>query len=260
MLTKELITDLKSEGDVGVANFIKSQCDIGSIHFILKNLGQLPGSLNTDFLYDLLNHQHAQIRLHAVKNIGKLNGKADTKKLYRLYKQETNTEVRREIVSSIGRQRKIVNKPLLLDFLKDHDPKIVCQAIRGLLIFNNDKEITSHLKKLVNHPNEMVRAIIDRAYSTIKNKNKNHFPHTETYEFLKNVVVCGDVLNVLKHVPEESVHLTFTSPPYYNARDYSIYPSYQAYLDFLEKVFAETHRITKEDRFLIVNTSPIILP
>jgi hypothetical protein len=31
--------------------------------------------------------------------------------------------------------------------------------------------------------------------------------------------------------------------------DYSIYPSYQAYLEFLEKVFVEIHRIIKEWRF-----------
>jgi DNA modification methylase len=72
-------------------------------------------------------------------------------------------------------------------------------------------------------------------------------------------VVNADVLEALRIVPNESVHLTFTSPPYYNARDYSIYPSYQAYLEFLEKVFKETYRITKEGRFLIVNTSPIII-
>jgi DNA modification methylase len=68
------------------------------------------------------------------------------------------------------------------------------------------------------------------------------------------------VSNYLEYVPDESVHLTFTSPPYYNARDYSIYESYDTYLEFLEKVFKATHRITKEGRFLIVNTSPIIIP
>ena len=67
-------------------------------------------------------------------------------------------------------------------------------------------------------------------------------------------------MKALKYLPDESVHLTFTSPPYYNARDYSIYPSYEAYLQFLGKVFTETHRITKEGRFLIVNTSPVIVP
>jgi DNA modification methylase len=73
-------------------------------------------------------------------------------------------------------------------------------------------------------------------------------------------VVNADVLEALKNVPDESIHLTFTSPPYYNARDYSIYPSYDAYLEFLSEVFKATHRITKEGRFLIVNTSPIIIP
>lgn len=34
-------------------------------------------------------------------------------------------------------------------------------------------------------------------------------------------------METLHYVPDESVHLTFTSPPYYNARDYSIY-NYQS--------------------------------
>ena len=84
--------------------------------------------------------------------------------------------------------------------------------------------------------------------------------NAETYNFLKNTVVNADVLQALKYVPDESVQLTFTSPPYYNARDYSTYSSYEIYLDFLEEVFKETHRITKEGRFLIVNTSPVITP
>ena len=32
--------------------------------------------------------------------------------------------------------------------------------------------------------------------------------------------------------------------------DYSIYQSYNEYLNFLEKVFKEVHRVTKEGRFL----------
>jgi len=129
-----------------------------------------------------------------------------------------------------------------------------------LLVFENDKDVEEHLKPLVNHENEMVRTVIYKEYFAKEKKKKDVLPHAETYDFLKNVVVNADVLEALKFVPDESVHLTFTSPPYYNARDYSIYPSYQAYLEFLDKVFQETHRITKEGRFLIVNTSPIIIP
>ena len=73
-------------------------------------------------------------------------------------------------------------------------------------------------------------------------------------DYLKNVVVNDDVLNALKNVHEESIHLTFTSPPYYNARDYSIYKSYDEYINFLASVFKEVHRITKEGRFFILNT------
>ncbi|OAV71903.1 Modification methylase DpnIIB [Bacteroidales bacterium Barb4] len=260
MMTKEYITELKHRGNGNIANLVAAQRDVGSINFILENLGQLPNDFHADFLYNLLNHQHSQVRLNAVKNIGKLNRKSDTNSLVILYQKETDTSVKREIVSSIGRQRKPTNKSLLFDFLEDEDPKIVCQAIRGLLVFENDKDVEEHLKPLVNHPNEMVRTVIYKEYFAKEQTKKDTLPHAETYDFLKNVVVNADVLEVLKSVPDDSVHLTFTSPPYYNARDYSIYPSYQAYLEFLEKVFKETHRITKEGRFLIVNTSPIIIP
>ncbi|MDR0667772.1 MAG: HEAT repeat domain-containing protein [Prevotellaceae bacterium] len=260
MLTKEYITELKHRGNSDISALVNTQRDVSTIVFILESLGQLPSDFHADFLYNLLKHNHAQVRLHAVKNIGKLNGRSDTKPLLALYQHETDTGVRREIVSAIGRQRKCENKPFLYEFLNDSDPKIVCQAIRGLLVFENDKEIEEHLRPLVNHENEMVRTVIYKEYFAKEKTKKTALPHAETYDFLKNVVVNADVLEVLKFVPEESVHLTFTSPPYYNARDYSIYPSYQAYLEFLDKVFQETCRITKEGRFLIVNTSPIIIP
>lgn len=260
MITKEYITELKHNGNAAIANLIRAQRDVGSINFILENLGQLPNNFEADFLYSLLEHNHAQVRLNAVKNIGKLNRKSNVESLFELYNKENDTGVRREIVSAIGRQRKSENKPLLYSFLEDTDPKIICQAIRGLLVFEKDKDIEEHLRPLINHENEMVRTVIYKEYFAKEKSTKNTLPHTETHDFLKNVIVNADVLEALKSVPDESVHLTFTSPPYYNARDYSIYPSYQAYLEFLEKVFIETHRITKEGRFLIVNTSPIIIP
>lgn len=260
MITKEYIKELKRSGNDAIAKFLSIQRDVGSINFILENLGQLPNDFNAEFLYNLLEHNHSQVRLNAVKNIGKLNEKSNVKSLYSLYQHETDTGVRREIVSAIGRQRKCKNKPLLYSFLEDTDPKIICQAIRGLLVFEKDKDVEEHLRPLINHENEMVRTVIYKEYFAKEKSTKNTLSHTETYDFLKNVIVNADVLEALKSVPDDSVHLTFTSPPYYNARDYSIYPSYQAYLEFLEKVFIETHRITKEGRFLIVNTSPIIIP
>jgi len=174
-------------------------------------------------------------------------------------KNDSDTTVRREAVSSLGRMRNPKSKEYLFELLRDEDPKVVCQAIRGLLVFRDDKEVQAVLKPLINHPNEMVKSVIYKEfYSEVKTKNGQ--PHPESYEYLKNVIVNGDVREILKNVPDESAHLTFTSPPYYNARDYSIYPSYKDYLLFLNEVFKEVHRITKEGRFFILNTSPIIIP
>jgi len=259
-ITKEYITELKCRGNSDIANLINSQHDVSSIIYILESLGHLPENFDTDILYTLLGHAHAQVRLNAVKNIAKLPQYSDANILYALYKQEEDTSVRREIVSAIGRQRRYENKPLLYSLLQDPDPKIICQAIRSLLVFDNDNEVEEHLRPLINHQNEMVRNVIYKQYFAKAKRTDNSIPHATTYDYLKNVVVNADVMDALKYVPDESVHLTFTSPPYYNARDYSIYPSYQAYLEFLDKVFQETHRITKEGRFLIVNTSPIIIP
>lgn len=257
MLTKEYVTQLKNTGAIAEV-VLENKENIGAINTILEKLGHLPKGFNVDFLYKLMRHNSASVRLNAVKNIAKMSKDIDVNFLLDCFKLEKDTSVKREIVSAIGRQRSAKNKSILFEMLRDEDPKIVCQAIRALLVFN-DEEVELYLKPLVNHQNEMVRTVIYKEFFA-KDVCDITMPHAKTYEFLKNVVVHADVLDALKSVPNESIHLTFTSPPYYNARDYSIYPSYQAYLEFLEQVFIETHRVTKEGRFLIINTSPIIIP
>lgn len=259
-LTKKYIEELKKSSNGKLDALIKDISESNTkILFLLDNLGRLPHNFNGDWLYELAEHENPKIRMRAIKNLGKLKENKVISFLSKKIKIENDTLIRREIVSSIGRQRNPISKDILLEILEEEDPKIVCQAIRALLVFKNDKKIVDQLKVLITHQNEMVRMVIDKEFFTVQ-KVKSDIPHTETYNYLKNVVVHGDVREVIKYVKDESIHLTFTSPPYYNARDYSIYPSYQAYLDFLAEVFKETYRVTKEGRFLIVNTSPIIIP
>lgn len=260
MLTKEHIENLKKESNGGFAHLTQKYNDAKNLSFILENLGYLPDEFDGAFLFDLLNHENSKIRLLSAKNIAKLNDVENLTKLWEAFKNESDTSTKREIVSAIGRLRNEQNKPFLFEILQDEDPKVVCQAIRGLLNYQNDVQVERRLKPLLNHPNEIVRNVIYKQFFAEKTKKESALLHTETYGYLKNVVVNADVLEALKYVADESIHLTFTSPPYYNARDYSIYPSYEAYLEFLAEVFKETHRITKEGRFLIVNTSPIIIP
>lgn len=261
VLTKEYVKEIKQRGDVAISALIKKYSNNnGNLVFILENIGHIPASFNVNWLIPLLDYKNEDVRFWAVKNLGKVDSEIYINLLYQIVNNDESTVVKREAVSSIGRMRTEKSIPLLKQILKNKDPKIVCQAIRGLLVFKGQKGVDASLKNLINHENEMVRNVIYKEYFAKENIKSARLAHAETYPFLKNVVVNGDVRDVLKLVPDESVHLTFTSPPYYNARDYSIYPSYNAYLKFLEEVFWETYRITKEGRFLIVNTSPVIVP
>lgn len=224
MLTKEYINELKIKGNGALSKAISEFKDSGKLVFFLDKLGHLPKDFDGSLLIPLLNYESSQVRLLAVKNIGKLEDVKYLQILSKMAKQDTDSMVRRESVSSIGRMRHPQNNSILIELLNDSDPKIVLQAIRGLLVFKSDKTVEQHLKQLHKHPNEMIQTVIHKEFFK-QSENKIERPHAEIYEFLKNVVVNGEVRDILKIVPDESIHLTFTSPPYYNARDYSIYQS-----------------------------------
>ena len=169
-----------------------------------------------------------------------------------------STAEKREAMSSIGRKRDPNLKTILIKYSGHENPEIVMQAIRGLLVFRKDQAVLTYLDQLCNHPNDMIRDVVRQELHA--NDDVPEDSHPDSPDFMKNTIVHGDVLQTLSNVPDRSIHLTFTSPPYYNAREYSKYRSYEEYLDFLESVFDEVHRVTKEGRFFVLNTSPVIVP
>ncbi len=77
---------------------------------------------------------------------------------------------------------------------------------------------------------------------------------------LQSSIVCGDARAVLRSLPEESVDLVITSPPYFNAKpEYSEYADYEEYLQLLKHVFQQCHRALNEGRFFVVNASPVLV-
>lgn len=224
----------------------------------LNKFGRAPKDFPFDIFINLLQHKNHKIRLLTVKHLGKFSNPLIIKKLIELFKIEKNTIVKREIVSSIGRKRSADNIPILLKFSQDEDPKIILQAIRGLLYFKNIPKVRRKLATLQKHKNETISHLLQIELNiNPKKKIHNDFKFKQKYE---NEIVLGDIRDVLKKIPDEIFDLTFTSPPYYNAKDYTIYKSYEEYLTFLEEVFREIHRTTAEGRFFILNTSPVILP
>ena len=264
MLTKANIEHEKLNPDSPFfKNALAPTCDEPALLSLLNNLGKLPAGFNGELFIPLLMHTNPKIRMLAAKNVGKLKNERFLTELSQLAATEKNTFARREAISAIGRLRSEKAITILTQYLADADPKVVLQALRGLLYFKEKSEVQTALDSLSEHPNELIR---EHLASEVKNKSarshgiKKDQHHPSSPDPLKNVIVYADVQETLKVIPDESIHLTFTSPPYYNARDYTIYQSYEAYLDFLTEIFKETHRITKEGRFFVLNTSPVIVP
>lgn len=72
-------------------------------------------------------------------------------------------------------------------------------------------------------------------------------------------ILCGDAAEQLKTLPEESVNMCVTSPPYYGLRDYGeskqigIEQTPDEYIERLVKVFDEVYRVLCKDGTLWLN-------
>ncbi len=78
---------------------------------------------------------------------------------------------------------------------------------------------------------------------------------------LNNMLIKGRAELVLKKLPEQSVDLIFTSPPYYNARkQYSEFDTYEDYLALIRKVVRECRRVLMDGKFFVINSSHVLIP
>lgn len=78
---------------------------------------------------------------------------------------------------------------------------------------------------------------------------------------LNNMLLKGRSERVLKELPEQSVDMIFTSPPYYNARkQYSEYDTYEDYLALIRRVVRECNRVLMDGKFFIINSSHVLVP
>lgn len=81
-----------------------------------------------------------------------------------------------------------------------------------------------------------------------------------TVSTLENTIALGDCGQLLQEMPEQSVDLIFTSPPYFNARpEYSEFSEYREYLLKMRQVIREAHRTLNEGRFFVMNSAPVLI-
>lgn len=89
--------------------------------------------------------------------------------------------------------------------------------------------------------------------SFLQNKNDGNWKE----KFL-NKIICGDSFQLLQGIPDNSINLVVTSPPYFQQRDYDGLgigneKRVEEYLNNLLKIFKECVRVTKDDGSIIFN-------
>jgi DNA modification methylase len=89
--------------------------------------------------------------------------------------------------------------------------------------------------------------------------------HVIFYGDTRHEIICDNALNVLKNIPDNSIDLVVTSPPYFDVIDYedpnpeqwgNIH-NYNAFLQKMEECFLKLHEVLKPKGFLVVNTQDV---
>lgn len=75
-----------------------------------------------------------------------------------------------------------------------------------------------------------------------------------------NKIYNMDCMDGIQLLDDNSIDLIVTSPPYYNAKEYSHWENYDNFLDWLGKIFTLAYQKLKKGRMCCVNLSVIIEP
>lgn len=81
-----------------------------------------------------------------------------------------------------------------------------------------------------------------RLYSELSGNNSHPVPDNPFPEEWENQII-GSSAEEMKEIPDNSLHLMITSPPYNVSKDYDSDLSLQEYLHLLQTVFSETYRV-----------------
>lgn len=73
-----------------------------------------------------------------------------------------------------------------------------------------------------------------------------------------NRIITGDNVEVMRSFPDNSVDICVTSPPYFNARDYSTWDTFDDYMREMTESFSQVYRVLKNHKYVVVNVGDVL--
>ncbi|MDE7317403.1 MAG: site-specific DNA-methyltransferase [Helicobacter sp.] len=197
--------------------------------------------------------------IESIKRLGLEKSDSNIAILLDMFTQEElGVDIRREIVSSIGRQK---NNDKIYEFLNreafsNHYMEVIYQMFRTCLYKSKEDARFADLRDRIlrHYNNEVMQKMLE--YSIFRQQKKMSLKPQR--KILKPSLLVGDNRITLNKIQEQQIQLIFTSPPYYNARLYSDYKSYHDYLDSMKDTLKQCYRILENGRFILINVSPVI--
>lgn len=167
-----------------------------------------------------------------------------------------------------GKKRKIIIKPKASIVISDDLVETNREYLKEIF---TQEQMIEELKKgyTIDKENreKNIYNFIDAYRHMIKQQFNQETPQPSAdYQLLHKLtsspekvkVVWSGCLQALRRLPSESVGHIVTSPPYYNAREYSMWSNLQAYLDDMRQIISECYRVLDNHRVFVFNVSDVV--
>lgn len=126
-----------------------------------------------------------------------------------------------------------------------------------------DKLMTRCYNEIRGNQERTISEFIRIYYETVKEIHQSEYGHDERLDSFLNSeqdklkMLWGGCLDLMRGMKSESIHLMVTSPPYYNARDYSQWRNLDEYLNDMKEIIQECYRVLDNHRPFVFNVGDI---
>ncbi len=135
-------------------------------------------------------------------------------------------------------------------------------------IFNSKRDYNKFIQDIQFiyelHDTKIIVSEFSKAYyDCIKSIYQRKYKHDHKIDSFLNAkcsskkIIWGDCYLALQKMKTESIHCMVTSPPYYNAREYSQWSTLDSYFNDMENILRECYRVLDNHRVFVFNVGDI---